>query len=62
MQVPSADTEVANIDWSAPEAGRLTLRDLHAWEKAAGRRGVVQPIRDEDAWAETEIDIRRTVL
>ncbi|MFT7772804.1 hypothetical protein [Roseateles sp.] len=40
---------------------RVTLAQLRAWEAEAAQ-GVVVPKADEEAWEDTEIDMRRTAL
>jgi hypothetical protein len=61
MIFPATVTEVAQIDWASPEARCLTIADFYVWEAAAAARRVVEPVPDEQAWDETEMDVRRTV-
>lgn len=61
MNTPTPPLSPEGMPYANPAVLGLTVRQLRDWEARAARR-VVCPKSDEEAWADTEIDIRRSVL
>lgn len=61
MSSPTASSATNPFRLTEAELKRVTLAQLRAWEVEA-TQGVVVPKADEEAWEDTEIDVRRTAL
>lgn len=62
MRTPSHAFKPDDTDWAAADVLRITLRQLRAWDEQAARQHATPPKADEEAWQDTEIDVRRRVL
>lgn len=52
----------SDMRWASADILRITLGQLRAWEAQASRHLVTVPKADDEAWEDTEIDARRTML
>lgn len=48
--------------WASTTMLEITLSQLREWETQAARHLIIVPKADEQAWEDTEIDVRRTAL
>ena len=48
--------------YASPAVLGLSIRQLREWEAMASRQLVVSPKPEAEAWEDTDMDVRRTVL
>lgn len=62
MTSPTLPAPVECPPYASAAVLALSLRQLREWEALASRQLVVSPKPEAEAWEDTEIDVRRTVL